>query len=238
MRRRKTLGNTAVAIRHVAHEDLGDFHTPLRTAGYRIEYREAASDALDDASVCEAALLIVLGGPMGVYEQSKYPFLSAELRLIEARLARGLPTLGLCLGSQLVAAAAGSRVHPGDRFELGFAPVALTREGLASALSPLAAGVPVLHWHGDTYDLPRDAIRLASTPAYREQAFSIGTHTLALQFHPEAGGDGFEDWLSKGASDIARAGADANALRERAREVRAARERASTEVLMRWLATI
>lgn len=238
MEHEKTSGLTAIAIRHVAHEDLGDFRVPLREAGYHVEYREAAKDTLDDATVRQVALLIVLGGPMGVYEQSKYPFLAAELRLIEARLARGLPTLGLCLGAQLVAAAAGARVYPGDGFELGFAPVTLTSEGLASPLAPLADGVPVLHWHGDTYDLPRDAVRLASTPAYPEQAFAIGTHTLALQFHPEAGGDGFEDWLSNGAADIARAGADAYTLREQAREVRAARERTSAEVLTRWLAEL
>lgn len=193
---------TCVAIRHVAFEDLGSFQAPIAEAGYSIRYVEAGLDdfaALDDASI---DLLVILGGPIGAYEDDNYPFLGPELRLIEARLRAGRPTLGICLGAQLMARALGARVYPnGGVKEIGWSALDLTEAGRASPLAALA-GVPVLHWHGDTFDLPDGAVLLASTPVTRNQAFAWGKAALGLQFHVEATGAGLERWFIGHACEI------------------------------------
>jgi GMP synthase (glutamine-hydrolysing) len=157
-------------------------------------------------------LLIVLGGPIGAYEEEKYPFLVDEIALIEDRLSANLPTLGICLGAQLMARALGARVYPGPAKEIGFASITLTEAGRQSCLAPFADH-SVLHWHGDTFDIPEGAVRLASTDICPNQAFAVGRHALGVQFHPEAGGPGFERWLIGHTLELAMAGIDVAALR-------------------------
>jgi GMP synthase (glutamine-hydrolysing) len=194
---------TAVAIRHVAFEDLGTFAGVLERRGWTVSYRDAAIDDLAAADVAAADLLVVLGGPIGAYEEELYPFLTDELRVIEHRLAAGRPVLGICLGSQLMARALSARVYPGTGKEIGWAPLQLTAAGLDSCLAPLGAGAPVLHWHGDTFDLPRGASLLASTPRYKNQAFAWVRHGLALQCHIEATAAGLERWYIGHACEVA-----------------------------------
>ena len=112
-----------------------------------------------------ADLLIVLGGPIGVYETDAYPFLVEEIAAIRApsRAAKGR-SLGVCLGAQLMAAALGARVAPGPGKEIGYAPVDADRAQAAPRRSRRLEGLPVLHWHGDNFELPPGAERLASTP--------------------------------------------------------------------------
>ncbi|HEX6997958.1 MAG TPA: glutamine amidotransferase [Gammaproteobacteria bacterium] len=183
-----------VALRHVAFEDLGSLEPILRARGHSVRYVEAPVDELSDPDIAAADLLVVLGGPVGVYEDDRYPFLRAEKALLERRLAAGRATLGICLGSQLMASALGARVYPSGAKEIGWAPVDLTAEGARSCLRHLD-GTAVLHWHGDTFDLPNGAVRLASTPLCVNQAFSFEKHGLALQFHVEAGGRALERWF-------------------------------------------
>ena len=156
----------AVALRHVAFEDLDGFAPLLEARGYRLSSCDAATDDLAAAALGDADLLIVLGGPIGAYEDTDYPFLAPEIALIERRLAQGRPVLGLCLGAQLMARALGARVYPAGFKEIGWAPVALSRDGQNSALAALD-GDAVLHWHGDTFDLPAGAPRLAATTRRR-----------------------------------------------------------------------
>jgi GMP synthase (glutamine-hydrolysing) len=192
----------ALVVRHVAFEDLGSFEPVLTERGFRVRYLEAAG-GLDDVDGSEPALMVVLGGPIGAYEEAIYPFLTQELRLLERRLAADRPTLGICLGAQLMARALGERVYPGACKEIGWGPLTLTPEGRRSPLDQLAGGgEPVLHWHGDTFDLPAGAIRLASTPLYENQAFSWGQSALALQFHPEVTASGLERWFVGHACEI------------------------------------
>jgi GMP synthase (glutamine-hydrolysing) len=193
----------AIAIRHVAFEDLGLLAGVLARRGFAASYRDATVDDLAAPELVDADLLIVLGGPIGAYEGEHYPFLADELRLIERRLGAGKPVLGICLGSQLMASALGARVYPGTGKEIGWAPLSLTAAGQRSALAPLGEHAPVLHWHGDTFDLPRDAVHLAATERYRHQAFAWGRHGLALQFHLEATAVGLERWYIGHAAEIA-----------------------------------
>ena len=184
----------AVVIRHVAFEDLGSFAEPLVRHGYRIEYLEAGVDDLGPAG--EADLLIVLGGPIGAVDDRQYPFLAHEARLLERRLAGDRPTLGICLGAQLMARALGARVYPSGVKEIGWGPLSLTEDGVGSALRHLAPdSTPVLHWHGDTFDLPAGAIHLAATAVCGNQAFGHGARALALQFHVEVTAAGMERWF-------------------------------------------
>ena len=185
-----------MAVRHVAFEDLGSFAGPLERLGYRIDYLEAGVDDLDAAAVRSADLLVVLGGPIGAGDEARYPFLADELRLLEQRLAGDRPTLGICLGAQLMARALGGRVFGAGGKEIGWSPLFLSDAGAASALRHLGPDrTPVLHWHGDTFDLPPDAVHLAATPACENQAFRWGARGLALQFHAEVTPGGLERWF-------------------------------------------
>jgi GMP synthase (glutamine-hydrolysing) len=187
----------------VAFEDLGLFAPVLEGRGFAVRYHEAAAGfAGIDGGAPE--LLVILGGPIGAYEDDRYPFLADEIALVRARLDRGHPTLGICLGAQLMARALGAKVYPGPAKEIGWSPLILTDEGLSSSLRALAdPGLAVLHWHGDTFDLPAGATRLASTLLYENQAFAWGGAALALQFHPEVTAAGLEHWFVGHACEIA-----------------------------------
>jgi GMP synthase (glutamine-hydrolysing) len=192
-----------LAIRHVAFEHLGSLAPLLTGRGFRIRYLDAGSADLATLDATKPALLAVLGGPIGAYEEDQYPFLRDELRLIEARLAAERPLLGICLGAQLIARVLGSRVYPGRVRELGWAPLDLTRAGRAGCLAGLeACGRQVLHWHGDTFDLSAGSERLASTAITDNQAFSLGSKVLGLQFHLELDPADFERWLIGHALEI------------------------------------
>lgn len=193
---------TAIAIRHVHFEDLGTFGEALHRHGYGVRYCDAGVDDIGGVDPLAPDLIIVLGGPIGAYEELAYPFLDQELVLLERRLAAARPTLGICLGAQLIARALGARVYPALAKEIGWGELQLSEAGRNGPLRHFT-GVPVLHWHGDTFDLPQGAELLASTEICLNQAFSLGHQVLACQFHPEISDRGFERWLVGHAVEIA-----------------------------------
>lgn len=197
-----------VALRHVAFEDLGVWASILRARGHRVEYLDAGDD-LSRAS--GADLLIVLGAPIGVHDTAAFPYLVGEREVVASRLAEDRPTLGVCLGAQLMAAALGASVYPGERKEIGWGRLSLAPEASATPLRSLV-DAPVLHWHGDTFDLPVEATLLASSGVTRNQAFSVG-RSLALQFHCEVDGGAIERWLVGHAVELAAAGIDVGRVR-------------------------
>lgn len=205
---------STLALRHVAFEDLGLLAPLLAERNHTVRYVDVPTANLDEVDVLAPDLLVVCGGPIGVYENDRYPFLDRELEWLAQRVAARRPVLGICLGAQLLAKALGARVYPSGTKELGWAPVTLSSAGAASPLKHLE-DTAVLHWHGDTFDLPEGAVHLASTPACRNQAFSFGEHTLALQFHAEAAGRALEAWFVGHACEIAATpGVGVGALRE------------------------
>jgi GMP synthase (glutamine-hydrolysing) len=182
-------------IRHVEIEDLGYLGESLERNGIRFQYVDAES-LPDEPFPTHDGGLIVLGGPMSAYEADRHPYLGAEIELIRGRLAEGRPVLGICLGAQLLAAAAGARVHRGEHGkEIGWAAVRLTEAGVAD---PLWAGFPqsfiTFHWHGDTFELPAGAELLARTDRY-SQAFRLGPAAYGVQFHPEVVPVQLESWI-------------------------------------------
>ncbi|MBO9198452.1 glutamine amidotransferase [Rhizobium sp. 16-449-1b] len=226
---------TVLALRHVHFEDLGLFADTLMEAGYDIRYSDVGDLDFCDGDPRAPDLLVILGGPIGVYDDH-YPFLQAERAFIRARLESGLPTLGICLGAQLIAAALGEKVFPTGLKEIGFSKLMLTDDGMASPLRHLE-DVHVLHWHGDTYGLPLGAANLASSALVEQQAFSIGENVLGLQFHPEAETDQrFERWLVAHAAELGSAGIDIAALRRDAALYGPPLATAARALLREWLA--
>jgi GMP synthase (glutamine-hydrolysing) len=227
---------SALAIRHVPFEDLGSFAAVLRERGFVVAYRDAGLDDLGAGDIVDADLLIVLGGPIGVYETKEYPFLKGEIAVVERRLKLGRPVLGLCLGAQIMAKALGARVYKGKRKELGWSPLALTDAGRKSVLSALGSRTSVLHWHGDTFDLPHGAALLGSTPLYPHQAFAWRNHALALQCHIETTVRGLERWFIGHTLEIATTrGVKLETLRRDTRRLGPRMEKRGPLVLKAWL---
>jgi GMP synthase (glutamine-hydrolysing) len=202
-----------VAVRHVAFEDLGLLAGVLAEQGFVSSYVDAPVATEDDwAAAIAADLLIVLGGPIDATDIAAYPFLSVELELLRERLAADRPTLGICLGAQLMAVALGGSVNPGVTAEIGFAPVTLTDAARGTVLEALE-GVPVLHWHGDVITTPPELPPLAFTSVCANQAFARGSNILGLQFHLEADSVSVERWLVGHAYELGARGSSVEQLR-------------------------
>ncbi|WP_339531247.1 MULTISPECIES: glutamine amidotransferase [unclassified Pseudomonas] len=225
---------TAIALRHIHFEDVGTLDVVLADEGYTLIYLDPTVDTIYREQVLQADLLIVLGGPIGAYDENLYPFLHDELELVRQRVASGKPLLGICLGAQLIARAMHAKVYPLGVKEIGFSALTLTPAGQDSPLAALM-DTPVLHWHGDQFDVPDGAVLLASTPVGAHQAFAVGRTILGLQFHLEANTTHIEQWLVGHASELAHAGIDLVALRATAAGLGDRLTRAAGNVMRAWL---
>lgn len=199
-------GETAGLISDV----LRDCKVPFRAAHiYRGDGLPRETSGLDG--------LIVMGGPMNVDEVDRYPFLLPEIQLIEAAIKDGKPVLGICLGAQLMAKALGADVYQHSVREVGWRPIEVTA---AAAADPLFRQFPkrfnVMQWHGDTFDLPKDAVHLARSSACENQAFRWGNNAYALQFHLEATPEMVSSWCRSkgGAAYVKSAGEDTGKIVE------------------------
>lgn len=159
-------------------------------------------DAVPDPD--EVQGLIVMGGPMNAYEDSRFPFLTAEKALIRALLVAERPVLGICLGAQLLASALGASVFRQAELEIGWFSV---RQPDASPLPPMLAKLPsvslAFHWHGDTFDLPAGATNWMSSEACQHQLFTVGDRALGVQYHPEVDADAIDLFIEHGAVELA-----------------------------------
>lgn len=204
--------SSALIIRHTPYEGIAGFRQPVEEAGFVIDRVDVTDPAFPAIDFLGPDLVVLMGGPMGVYEREAHPWIDCEIARLALRIAAGRPTLAVCLGAQMVAAAMGARVFPGPVREIGFAPIILNEAGARSPLRHIA-GVPVLHWHGDTFDVPEGVELLATSAAY-PQAFRRGANLLALQCHPEMGEDPrVEAWLADSGDHLREAGTDAERIR-------------------------
>ena len=224
--------DTVYAIQHLAFEDLGAWEDTFYQLGLRVRYFEAGVDDLTQAFE-HTGLTIILGGPIGVYETVDYPFLQQEIDLLKVRLEKNLPTLGICLGAQLIAHALGAKVYAGNSKEIGWSKLTLP----VAENNPLQAleNIEVLHWHGDTFDLPEQAELLASSDLYPNQAFRVGQNILALQFHAEVASESLEKWLIGHTCELRKAQINISALRADHQSYAPALEQAASSVLMHYL---
>ncbi|HEY1652776.1 MAG TPA: type 1 glutamine amidotransferase [Acidimicrobiales bacterium] len=185
-----------LVIQHVAAESSWAIGDALDRAGVAADIRRAdAADPIPGNATGHGAL-VVMGGPMSALYDEGFPSRRAEVALLADFLALGKPTLGVCLGAQLLAIAAGAAVRPGESGpEIGWGPVELSPHATTDTLlTGLPRHIDVLHWHGDTFELPPGSVRLAASPQYRNQAFRVGEAAWGLQFHLEvtaAAVDGF-----------------------------------------------
>lgn len=186
-----------LVIRHVEHEHIGALASALEEAKMTWRHLDVFRGDRVPEQLADARGLIVMGGPMGVYEADKYPFLVQEQALIRDVADRGLPVLGICLGAQLIAAALGARVYSGGKKEIGWYPVEITAPN-DRFVQGLPSSFMAFHWHGDTFDLPAGAVRLFRSQLYQNQGFRWGTRVFAIQFHFEADAPLVDDWLRDG----------------------------------------
>jgi GMP synthase (glutamine-hydrolysing) len=194
---------SVAVLQHVAFEDLGTLGGVFAARNWPVTTVEAPVADWKSFDPTAHGLLVILGGPIGVYEEAAYPFLTPEIAAIKRRLAADLPTLGICLGAQLIARALDANVYPAAEKEIGWGPLLLTQAGKASPVRHLAAEHTFMfHWHGDTFDLPKGATLLAGTAACLHQAFARG-RTLAFQCHPEVRGRDLEKWFVGHAAELA-----------------------------------
>lgn len=226
---------SALIIRHVPYEGVAGFRAPIEAAGFVIDRIDVTDPVFPSTDFLSPDLVVMMGGPMGVYEREAHPWIDCEIARLSMRIAAGRPTLGVCFGAQMIAAAMGAKVYAGSAKEVGFAPLTLA-DIPGNPLAPIT-DVPVLHWHGDTFDLPDGAERLASTALYANQAFRRGPNLLALQCHPEMGEDPrFHIWVEEGADYIAEAGVTQDRLRDDHEKLGSATVAAGRRMIANWLA--
>ena len=185
-----------IVFQHVAYELLGSLDPLLRSQGFRIRYLNfgRTPDEIPDMSRYDG--LIVLGGPMNVDQTRRYPHLTNEVEAIRDSMKRRMPVLGICLGAQLIAKSLGAAVRPNCVKEIGWYDVSPTRDGCRDPLMSQFAGTEkIFQWHGDTFDLPRGSVHLASSRDCPNQAFRFGDAVYGLQFHLEVDKPLIRRWL-------------------------------------------
>ncbi|HYA35864.1 MAG TPA: gamma-glutamyl-gamma-aminobutyrate hydrolase family protein [Candidatus Binataceae bacterium] len=196
-------------LQHHPIESLAAIGDALEGAALAWQYVRTFRGEPVPRDMSNASALIVMGGPMGVYETDRYPNLRDEMKLIESALRDRKPVLGVCLGSQLLAAALGAKVVKGRAMELGWHRVMLTADGKTDGLfRGVADSFDAFHWHGDVFDLPRDAVALASSEQTPLQAFRYGDNAYGLLFHIEATEESVESMCREFAADLESAGVD------------------------------
>ena len=175
-----------LAVQHTPLETLGTLGNALKVADVPHEYVRTQEGELVPETAEGLGGLVVLGGPMGVYETEQYPHLKEEIRLIQDALEREIPVLGVCLGSQLLARALGTEVGPTGAKELGWGEIKTTNEAFYDPLfGALGESFTAFHWHGDAFELPEGATLLASSGQTPVQAFRFGEKAYGLLFHLE-----------------------------------------------------
>lgn len=194
----------ALIIQHVPHEGPGIIQDGLKKSGIDAEFVKIYKEKLSPDAIDGKCALIILGGPMGVYEEEIYPFMKTELKLIESALKKNIPVLGICLGAQLLAKAAGARVYKGQKKEIGWYKLDLNQSALSDRLF---LGMPdeimVFQWHGDTFDIPVGAKNLASSGLFPNQLLKVGHNAYGLQFHLEVTPEMIREWFRINFSELA-----------------------------------
>lgn len=228
-----------IVLQHAECEGLGAIQQVLDKKNIRAKYIRSFAGEPVPEKLGEASGLIVMGGPMGVYEQDKYPFLRNELNLIGRTVADEKPVLGVCLGSQLLAAALGAKVTAGPRKEIGWYPVQVSEE---AKHDPLWITVPreftAFHWHGDIFNLPDGAVRLASSALTETQAYRYGSNAYGFLFHLEVTPSLIDGMVSNFEQELREASGTPEGIAAGAEKHLASLQPIGEQIFTRWSDTV
>jgi len=222
---------------HKSKMDAGAFADILNQRGYEVDIILGYNNEVSEVNPLTHDLAIFMGGPMGVYQADIFPYLNDEIKYIEKRLAADKPYLGICLGSQLMAKAMGAEVYPGKQGkEIGWHSIKVNEKGEKTPLKYLdVSQTRMMQWHGDTFDLPKEAVLLASSDLYKHQAIGYGSKALGLQCHPEVTKSNIELWLATGYQELQQVGLSVPALREQTAENIDTLNKQRTKFFNEWL---
>ena len=189
-------------LQHVPFEGLGNIEEWAAKSGHSVTvtrlFTHESLPRLDSLD-----MLVIMGGPMGANDDSRFKWMKGEKLFIELAVQKGKKVLGVCLGAQMLASVLGAKVYANPQKEIGWFPIELNPPNVRHhALSVLPQRTTVFHWHGDTFDLPKGAIHLARSRACENQAFAVGNHVTGLQFHLEMGMPHIESLLRHASADI------------------------------------
>jgi GMP synthase (glutamine-hydrolysing) len=222
-------------LQHHGCEGLGTISIALQQARTTPRLIRAFKDEPVPKEIGDAVGLIIMGGPQSTYERKKFPYLRHEIRLIEDALKSGKPILGVCLGSQLLAATLGVKVYPGRQKEIGWNPVTLAN---SAVIDPLFSGAPKsfvgFHWHGDFFDLPRGATLLASSTLTANQAFRYGKNAYGLLFHTEVTRPQINTMVKTFSNELQAAGLNGSAIKLDTNAHLPQLQKIGREVFSRW----
>ena len=195
---------TALVLTHLEPEGPCTFGETLLGRGMQVTDLCLPRHDAKKIDPLEHDLLVVMGGPIGVYQADDYPFLKTEIEIVKKRIAKKRPTIGICLGSQIMAAALGSKVYKGEQGkEIGWHPLTVNEEGMQTPARHFAKETTnMFHWHGDTFDLPKGVKLLASSENYKHQIYTLGNYAIGLQCHPEVQEQPLEEWYVMFQRDI------------------------------------
>jgi GMP synthase (glutamine-hydrolysing) len=226
-------------IQHHPVEGLGIIADVLTRAAITPQYIRSFEGQPVPCEIGDAAGLIVMGGPQSVYEDNEFPYLRQEMRLIEDALERSRPVLGVCLGSQLLAATLGANVYAGRQKEIGWHRITLTDFATKDILfSGEPSSLTAFHWHGDIFDLPRGATLLASSALTAHQAFRYGKNAYGLLFHLEVNLPQVLTMVETFAGELQSAGLNGSAIKLNAHTHLPALQKTGREVFTRWAALL
>lgn len=197
--KRRFVPEEVLVLKHVPNEDAGTLADFLKKKKIRVRRVALYGDQKLPARLDRVRAVLVMGGPMNVTEEDKYPFLKEENVFLKRILKAGIPCMGICLGAQLVAKALGSKVYKAKAPEVGWMDVSLTNAAEKDPLFSLVKSprLKVLQWHGDTFDIPKDAVRLAASRLVPNQAYRYKRNVYALQFHLEVDRKMLKNWFKK-----------------------------------------
>lgn len=230
---------TILVLQHVAVEGPGRVAQALDDAGLPWTVSRMDLDDPVPTSAKDLDGVVALGGPMGASDLAEYPRLADERLLLQSAIRHDVPVLGICLGAQLLAAAAGARVSRGNAFEIGWLPVERTTESDDDAVfGGLPRKFDALHWHGDVFDLPEDATRLASSELTETQAFRVGAGGYGALFHVEAHADQVSRMASAFPDDLALGGLAADQLRAETARHESSVSAVADQLLSSWVAVL
>lgn len=191
-----------LVIKHVAYEGPGTVETFFKTKGFQLRTVDFSKGEVLPGDLSGIEAVISMGGPMNVYEEAKYPFLKEEDAFIKKVLREEVPFLGICLGAQLLAKAAGAKVTRAPKKEIGWFKISLTNDGKKDLfLKGLDRELTVFQWHGDTFSIPPNGKNIAESVDCKNQALKVGRCAYGLQFHIEVTKEIIADWVNRNFKD-------------------------------------